>query len=221
DRAPTVWRFTMQRLLPIFAAITLLAGVAACSKDQKSGSNGSSASASGAVATTLANGGSSNAPASFSEAHSPSEVIKAVHQSVVRVRAGGQQTNAFGRVQQGQGTGTGFIIDGRGYIVTNNHVVTLGTQTPVSNLTVDLWDGRSLQAKLVGRDERSDLAVIKVEADNLTPMKFADTTRTEIGEDVLAIGFALDLGSTPTVTKGVVSAKDRVIDEQLDTNSGR
>ncbi|MGD9895427.1 MAG: S1C family serine protease, partial [Dehalococcoidia bacterium] len=115
----------------------------------------------------------------------------------------------------GEGTGTGFIVDQRGYIVTNNHVVTLGTNREASRFQVDLSDGRTVEGTLVGRDERTDLAVIKIEADNLTPVRFADSTKEEIGEDVLAIGFALDLGSTPTVTKGVISAKDRVINETL------
>jgi len=57
--------------------------------------------------------------------------------------------------------------------------------------------------------------VIKIDADNLTPIRFADPTKVEVGDEVLAIGFALDLGANPTITKGVVSAKDRVIDESL------
>jgi serine protease Do len=116
--------------------------------------------------------------------------------------------------------GTGFIIDAQGYIVTNNHVVTMDSDRAASRIDVDLWDGRTVQAKVVGRDPRSDLAVIKIEADNLTPLRFADSSKVEIGEEVLAIGFALDLGSTPTVTKGVVSAKDRVIEERNSSISG-
>jgi S1-C subfamily serine protease len=90
----------------------------------------------------------------------------------VRASHRGQQTGLWsGRPRRG--TGTGFIVDNRGYIVTNNHVVTLGSSQVASTLEVDLWDGRSVEGKLVGRDERTDLAVIKIEAGNLTPVRFA------------------------------------------------
>ena len=207
------------------AAATVLAGAVACSdsKSTTSPTQSSDTLGGGSQATTVAlqtPARNQSASASLSDASSPNQVVKAVRPSVVRVRAGGQQTGPFGQVQRGEGTGTGFIIDSNGYIVTNNHVVTLGTDQAVASLSVDLWDGRTVDAKLVGRDERTDLAVIKIDADNLTPVRFADLSKVDIGDEVLAIGFALDLGSTPTVTKGVVSAKDRVIDESL-TAGGR
>jgi serine protease Do len=206
----------MKRYVAIAAAAMLLLGVA-CSTEESTSSQSQDAAAaqtqtSAALQTPTQN---QSAGASLSDSSAPNAVVKAVWPSVVRIRAGGQQQGPFGTISRGEGTGTGFIVDSRGYVVTNNHVVTLGTNREVNRLQVDLWDGRTVDATLVGRDERTDLAVLKINADNLTPVRFADTTKTEIGEPVLALGFALDLGSTPTVTKGVVSAKDRVINETL------
>ena len=210
----------MRRFLPVLAAVALVGGIACTdSKDDQQAN---------ATAGTVASQATSESAASRSAATSlvqntraaddPAAVVKAVQPSVVRIRAAGRQTGAFGSVTRGEGTGTGFIVDDKGHIVTNNHVVTLGTNQAVNQLEIDLWDGRTVQGTLVGRDERTDLAVIKIEADKLTPIKFADPNTVEIADEVLAIGFALDLGSTPTVTKGVVSAKDRVIDETLNAN---
>src|SRR5439155_3506100 len=94
-----------------------------------------------------------------------------------------------------------------------------GGSRPVSRLLVDLADGRSLDAQLVGRDERTDIAVLKVDAGAMQALRFADPSGIAVGEDVIAVGFALDLGGQPTVTKGVVSALDRTIDEQLDNGA--
>ena len=209
----------MRRIPVLVAAAALLLGAAACTDDKAAPAQSTDPSAAVQQLSqqngqqTPARGQTNAAP--IGEPGSPSQLVAAVRPSVVRIRAGGQQTGTFGSVQRNEGTGTGFIIDADGHIVTNNHVVTLGTTQAASQLEVDLWDGRTVQGRLVGRDERTDLAVIKIDADRLTPVRFADTSRIEVGEEVLAIGFALDLGANPTVTKGVISAKDRVIDETL------
>jgi serine protease Do len=203
----------MYRLLAVPAAAVVLLGAVACTNDKSDSSSSTSDTATASAQTSVLQ--TQNGARSLNDNSDSNDVVKAVWPSVVRIRAGGTQTGAFGTAQRGEGTGTGFIVDQRGYIVTNNHVVTLGTNREASQFQVDLSDGRTVQGELVGRDERSDLAVIKINTDNLTPVRFADSTKSEIGEDVLAIGFALDLGSTPTVTKGVISAKDRVINETL------
>ncbi|MGE0539101.1 MAG: S1C family serine protease [Dehalococcoidia bacterium] len=202
----------MKKLLAVPAAAIVLLGAVACTNDTNDSPSNTDTAAASAQTSALQ---TQNSTRSLNDAADSNDVVKAVWPSVVRIRANGTQTSAFGTAQQGEGTGTGFIVDQRGYIVTNNHVVTLGTNREASRFQVDLSDGRTVEGTLVGRDERTDLAVIKIEADNLTPVRFADSTKEEIGEDVLAIGFALDLGSTPTVTKGVISAKDRVINETL------
>ena len=111
------------------------------------------------------------------------------------------------RVQRGQGSGV--IVDHNGYILTNNHVV-----GHADRIKVVLADRRSFDAKLVGTDERSDVAVIKVDGKDLPVARLGDSGRLEIGEWVLAIGnpFGLD----QTVTTGVVSAlgRTKVVDIQ-------
>ena len=100
------------------------------------------------------------------------------------------------------GLGSGVIISADGFIVTNNHVVD-GADT----LTVALSDGREFTAKVVGRDPLSDLAVVKVDAKDLPAITFADSTKVEVGDRVLAIGNPFGIGET--VTSGIVSAKGR------------
>jgi serine protease Do len=113
------------------------------------------------------------------------------------------------REQLQQGQGSGVIVDKAGYILTNNHVV-----GQADRIRVKLADKREFEAKLVGADERSDVAVIKIEAEHLPVAPTGDSDRLEVGEWVLAIGnpFGLD----QTVTGGMVSAKGRaaVVDIQ-------
>ena len=98
--------------------------------------------------------------------------------------------------------GSGVIISGDGYIVTNNHVV-----DGASKLKVKLNDGRSFDAKLIGKDSATDLALLKVEAKGLPTLAFGSSDALRLGEWVLAIGSPFDLQST--ITAGIVSAKAR------------
>ncbi|MFN8558647.1 MAG: trypsin-like peptidase domain-containing protein [Dehalococcoidia bacterium] len=175
---------------------------------------GQSGSATTAVLQDRGAAGAGQATGATAERLAVPDLVKRVRPSVVQVRA---SAGASGAIRgESSGSGTGFVIDDRGYIVTNNHVVTTGGRQPARNLQVDLADGRSLEAKLIGRDELTDLAVLKVEATNLAPVKFADPRTVEVGDDVVAVGFALSLGATPTVTRGVISALDREINERLE-----
>src|SRR5213594_1084791 len=101
-----------------------------------------------------------------------------------------------------QSAGSGVIIDAQGYIVTNNHVVENATQ-----ITVTLSDKREFQAKVIGTDPKTDLAVIKIEADNLPSLKWADYDKLQVGDLVLAVGSPFGLSST--VTLGIISALGR------------
>lgn len=98
--------------------------------------------------------------------------------------------------------GSGVIISEDGYIITNNHVV-----QDAERLTVTLNDRREVPAVLVGNDPATDLAIIKIEADNLTYVPFGNSDEAKVGEPVLAIGNPFNL--TSTVTAGIISAKAR------------
>ena len=100
--------------------------------------------------------------------------------------------------------GTGFIISSDGYILTNNHMV-----GDAKKVEVELGDDRTFTAKTVGTDPAADVAVIKIEAENLPFLELADSDKLEVGEWVLAIGNPL--GLSHTVTAGIVSAKGRSV----------
>jgi S1-C subfamily serine protease len=110
--------------------------------------------------------------------------------------------------QPRQGVGSGAIFDARGYILTNNHVVEGGQQ-----IKVVLPDGRSFDARLVGRDPSTDIAVIKIDGQNLPTAPLGDSDKLRVGDWVVAIGNALGLEGGPTVTAGVVSALGRSVEE--------
>ena len=101
-------------------------------------------------------------------------------------------------------TGSGVIISEDGYIVTNNHVV-----QEADHLEVTLSDNRSFEAKLIGKDPTTDLALIKIESSGLPFLKYGDSDNLRVGEWVLAVGNPFNL--TSTVTAGIVSAKARNI----------
>lgn len=104
-----------------------------------------------------------------------------------------------------QGTGSGVIIDGEGYIVTNNHVVDFADE-----ITVTLYDQRKFKAKKIGTDPSTDLALLKIEAEDLPVLEFGNSDNVKVGEWVLAVGNPFNL--TSTVTAGIISAKGRNID---------
>lgn len=109
---------------------------------------------------------------------------------------------------QEAGSGSGFIIDSqKGYIVTNNHVI-----AGAEKITVSLSDGRSLEAKLVGADSLTDLAVLQIsDTNNLTAVKLGDSTKLIVGEPVVAIGNPGGNEFARSVTTGVVSATNRTL----------
>ena len=100
--------------------------------------------------------------------------------------------------------GSGFVINPAGYIVTNNHVV-----DGASEISVKIDDGREMPGKVVGRDPRTDLALLKVEATGLPVIPLGDSAELQVGEPVMAIGNPF--GLERTVTTGIVSATGRVI----------
>ena len=113
--------------------------------------------------------------------------------------------NSFGGHGPKRGTGSGVFISQDGYIVTNNHVVSFA-----NIINVTLYDNRKYEAELVGRDEQTDLAVLKIEGNGFPVLGIGDSDRAKVGEWVLAVGNPFDL--TSTVTAGIISAKGRNID---------
>lgn len=108
------------------------------------------------------------------------------------------------------GTGSGVVIDGSGYIVTNNHVISMAATNPDrATLQVTFSDGTKVPAKIVGRDTKTDLAVIKTDVGNLTVAELGNSADVQVGEDVVAVGSPLGLNKT--VTRGIVSALDRPV----------
>jgi serine protease Do len=98
--------------------------------------------------------------------------------------------------------GSGVVVSQNGYILTNNHVI-----ENAKEIQVALNDGRSFTAKLIGTDPQTDVALLKIEANNLPAVTMADSDAVEVGDVVLAIGNPFGIGQT--VTEGIVSAKDR------------
>jgi len=108
----------------------------------------------------------------------------------------------------GAGSGSGVVIDERGYVMTNAHVVSIGAQEPLVRVTMS--DGRLFEAEVVGRDVLSDIAVIKIADEGpFTVMAMGDSNRLNVGDQTIAIG--APLGLPGTVTSGIVSAINRSI----------
>ncbi|MBL7866151.1 MAG: trypsin-like peptidase domain-containing protein, partial [Cyclobacteriaceae bacterium] len=150
----------------------------------------------------------SSAPTNFISA------AESITPSVVNIKAltSGGADNFWNDGIVGASTGSGVIISADGYIVTNNHVVADAT-----DIQVTLDDKREYNAKIVGSDPSTDLALIKVDAQRLQPVRFGNSDSIRVGEWVLAVGNPFNLEST--VTAGIVSAKGRSINILEDSYS--
>ena len=143
---------------------------------------------------------------STQEALPTEDVVRILTPSVVQIVTETLGMGTFNQPVPGRGVGTGLILDERGHILTNNHVIA-GAQ----RITVTLSNGDSFPAEVVGGDVTTDTAVIRIEADGLQPAKLGHSFELQVGEEVIGIGHALGLPGGPTVTKGVVSALGRSI----------
>ena len=133
---------------------------------------------------------------------------KTVGPAVVGITNKAYVRDIFDRVQLTErGTGSGVIYDKRGYIATNNHVV-----EGASEIIVSLTDGRTVKGKVLGADAVTDLAVVKIDEDNLPVAKFGDSDSLLVGEPAIAIGNPLGLEFRGSVTAGVISALNRSIE---------
>ncbi len=161
------------------------------------------AAASSAIANTPAAGALTQV--ATDGVYTKAQIVQMAAPSIVGIDVSGTETDYFGRSAATQGSGSGIIVTADGYILTNNHVVS-GAQT----IKVYLQDDTEYDAKLVGTDQKTDLAVIKIEATGLTPVKMGDSDALVVGEDVVAIGNPLG-ELRGTATSGMVSALSRTI----------
>ena len=137
------------------------------------------------------------------------EIFGSVRNSVVSVQTARQVVNPWTRStsEVPRGTGSGFVWDAKGHVVTNNHVI-----AGASSATVRLADGEAYDASLVGTSAAHDLAVLRITADRPEPIPIGESGSLQVGQSVLAVGnpFGLDW----TLTTGVVSALERTIPSQ-------
>jgi putative serine protease PepD len=134
------------------------------------------------------------------------EVYKTISPGVVSIKSTSYRQDFFGQVEEGQGSGSGSVIDAEGHILTNYHVI-----EGAEKLSVSLGGDKNYPATVIGRDPDTDLAVIKVQAprDQLTIVPFGDSDRLVVGQKVLAIGNPF--GFDRTLTTGVISGLQRPI----------
>jgi len=196
------------RRLAIFAALLILPLAAACSSNDPppAPASGEPAAQTSQDTPTTSRGPAATAVTTsvVTGEMSTAELVKFAEPAIVRISTP-------------SGVGSGVIVASDGYIVTNNHVITGNSGSVSGTINVLLSDGSQYQARVVGRDSRSDLAVLKIEASGLKPLALGNLADVAVGQDVVAIGYALDLsggeGASFSVTRGIVSAKNRGIDE--------
>jgi len=202
----------------IFSAIALAAAVTTGAVWQGKAADAAETAGQSVTAT---------APARISSGgrDSYADVVKVVTPGVVTIRTEGRASvsptqfqdddllrrffgDRFGNGQRrtpaprSHGLGSGVVVSSDGYLLTNHHVIDNAT-----DIRVEFADGRTFAAKLIGSDQPSDLALLKIEAANLRPLTLGDSDAVQVGDIVLAVGNPLGIGQT--VTSGIVSAKGR------------
>ena len=203
----TVYQLNARQIILIaFASALIAAGTVACLSNF--GKNFISASPADTPEPMLAGdppAGISN-PDTVSDEKNNIEVYKTLSPGVAFITSTSYVQNIWGEVQEGQGSGSGSVIDNQGHILTNYHVI-----EDSQKLTVSFGGDKSYSAKVVGVDPDTDLAVIQIESppDGLTIIPFGDSNSLTVGQKVLAIGnpFGLDR----TLTTGVISGLQRPI----------
>jgi S1-C subfamily serine protease len=131
------------------------------------------------------------------------QAVEKLSESIVSISSMRLERHFFGIVPL-EGQGSGIVLDSKGLIITNNHVIDGANQVQVT-----LKDGRTYTGEVVGSDEATDVAVIRVDASDLPAADLGDSELLKVGQFVLAIGNALALPGGPTVSVGVLSAKGR------------
>ncbi|MCS7115452.1 MAG: trypsin-like peptidase domain-containing protein [Nitrososphaerota archaeon] len=135
------------------------------------------------------------------------DILEKVSKCVVNISTIRLIQNVFYQVFPVRGMGSGTIISGEGYILTNNHVV-VGAE----RIAVTLWNGEVLNGRLIGTCAVHDIAVVKVDRKGLPYAELGDSDKLRIGQRVYAIGNPFGLAGGPTITSGVISALNRTIE---------
>ena len=161
-------------------------------------------------------------PASSTSGLSVNSIYKLAYRGVVEVKVKSQSSDPFGGTRRQWAEGSGFVYDTNGHVITNQHVVDGATSVQVT-----FWNGKTYDARVVGTDASTDLAVLDVSApsSDLYPLTLGDSSKVQVGDNVVAIG--APFGLAETVTAGIVSALPRqmtspnnfTIDDSIQTDA--
>jgi putative serine protease PepD len=165
---------------------------------------------------------SDSQPAASTSGLSVNSIYKRAYRGVVEVRVHSQTSDPFGGTRSQSAEGSGFVYDTSGHVITNQHVVDGAT-----SVRVTFWNGKTYSARVVGTDPSTDLAVLDVDAPSnvLYPLTIGDSSKVQVGDNVVAIGSPFGLAET--VTAGIVSALHRqmtspnnfTIDDSIQTDA--
>lgn len=197
-----IWRALGKTAVSLALVATIAAGSVAGydfylrQRGQTPAANGSGTGATAGATNTV------YLPTYDEDAMTIPEIFQKAVPSVVSINVTVQ--TAYG--QTGEGSGTGIVMTKDGYIITNEHVVDGATA-----INVRLNDGRALTAKLIGADANTDIAVIKVDANDLTPAEFGTSSSLVTGEPAIVVGNPLGIQFAETLTEGVISAPSREV----------
>jgi S1-C subfamily serine protease len=143
------------------------------------------------------------------------QVVKEVEPAVVNVTAASTTTNPFFGDSSQEATGSAFIVSANGVVFTNDHVI-----EGASKVEVTLPDGRSFDATVTDTDPSRDFAVLKIDGSGLPTVALGHSSKLQLGQSVVAIGYALGLEGGPTVTSGIISSLERTVQAQDPNASG-
>ncbi len=210
------WSHTLNRVLTTTAAALLLVMAMAFFLVSNHGGTSAATISSPAAATIsvvkVAASTSQTSSPTLTVAQVSAKVRPAIVQITTQVSSSSNANSAFGSsgTSQATGVGSGVIYDATGYILTNFHVI-----DGADSLLVTLPDGRSFDGTVVGSDQQTDLAVVKIDPKgaSLPVAQLGDSSTLQVGDGLVAIGNALALPGGPTVTSGIVSALNRSVTE--------
>jgi putative serine protease PepD len=203
-KPPHRWRRGAMKTVALGAVVVLAAGTSGVVVHQLDDHNGTTSAAASSTALVPAAAGVASVQSALAKAEKSVVIINDTMTSSSSSGRGG--FGGFGnQAYTSSAAGTGIIISADGEVVTNAHVV-----NGASNIQVTLPDGTKKSATVLGADTSKDLAVLKISGvSGLTPATWADSDSAQVGDEVIAIGNAEGYGGSPSVTQGILSAKNR------------